>query len=64
MKFRERLEAAGAMVAHIVLVYVFAPPVGGVMMLISCQWRDLSNADIALGILIPIYGHVTFWTCP
>lgn len=38
------------------------PPFGGMMMLITIPWRYLSHADIALGLLVPLYGWVRFWT--
>lgn len=48
-------------IAELICYFFFVPPVGGIMMLIGCRWRDLTTADIFLGFLVPLYGHVKFW---
>ena len=47
-----------------ILGLIMVPPVGLILMLISCSSRYYENTDILLGLLIPFYGFVMFWSCP
>lgn len=50
-------------IATSVAFYVMFPWCGLVMMAIECNWSMLQAADWGLAFILPLYGHVIFWTC-